>query len=112
MEVNNMSNYKIFDIDKAEKLLPVYKKKRHYAKALLLSEIISWQYFFGNTSIVGVKISMKHHYKTKTINTVLNDLGYMLTSYKKFTIHPYTCGISETFIEFTFAPKDSETTEG
>jgi len=107
-----MSNYKNFDIDKAEKLLPVYKQKRHYAKAMLITEIISWQYFFGNASIVGVKVSLNRRYKRKTIKTVLNDLGYELTSYRNVTVHPYICGTSETFTEFTFTSKDCETTEG
>lgn len=103
-----MSIYEIFDTDKAEKLLPVYKKRRHYAKARLLAELISWQYFFGNASIVGVKVSMEHRYKRKTIQTVLNDLGYIITSYKTITIHPYCFGTSITFTEFTFTPKDSK----
>lgn len=107
-----MSKYKIFNIDEAQRLLPVYKKKRNYAKAMLLTELISWQDFFGNSSIVGVKVSTEHRYKRKTIQTVLNDLGYILTSYRTVTTHPYCCVTSITFTEFTFTPKDFQTTEG
>ena len=46
------------------------------------------------------------------LTKVINDLGYELTSYRNVTVHPYICGTSETFTEFTFTPKDCETTEG
>lgn len=107
-----MSKYEIFDIGKAEKLIGIYKKNRHYAKTLLLAELISWQYFFGNKSIAGVKISPKHCYSKKTVKTVLDDLGYMLTSYKTGILHPLVMGNSEKYVEFTFIPKDSQTAEG
>ena len=108
-----MSKFENFNLSKAEKFLANYKKNRHYAKEMLLTELISWQYFFGNSSIVGVKISTVQCYSRKTIETVLNDLGYMLTSYKTTTLKPYRRGISKKFVEFTFAPKNStKTAEG
>lgn len=107
-----MNNFENFDISKALELSHIYDKKRHYAKEKLLSDLIRWQHFFGDTSIVGVKISLEHRYQKTTVKTVLNELGYKLTSYRTITIHPYCCGTSENFIEITFTPKDSDSTEG
>lgn len=102
-----MSNYKIFNIDKADELRIVYKKKQHYAKENLLIDLIGWQSIFGNTSIVGVRISLNHRYKKKTIVSVLDSLGYKLDSYKL----AYDGVIPGKSTIFRFIPKDSETVE-
>ena len=73
-----MSKQKNFNIGKAQQLCLVYKKKRQYSKAQLVSKLIEWQHFFGTQSIVGVKISLCDCYRRKTVETVLKDLGYEL----------------------------------
>lgn len=103
-----MSKYKNFDVDKAAQLCIAYKKKRHYEKALLLAELISWQIFFGNTSIVGIQISLNRIYKKNTIKIVLSDLGYELMSYKT----DYVGVIPGKSTLFCFKPKSSDATEG
>ena len=98
-----MSNYKTFDIDKARELRIVYKKKRHYAKEELVGSLITRQRINKN-SIVGIYISLNHIYKKKTIQTVLDDLGYKLTFYKTANIEKYTL--------FSFEPKNCDSAEG
>ncbi len=67
-----------FDISKAYHLQMSYKKSRKVAKQKLVEELISWQHFFGTTSITGVKISLPCCYRKSTVESVLNDLGYNL----------------------------------
>lgn len=108
-----MSKYKIFDTDEAQRLLPVYKKKRHYAKAMLLTELISYQLFFGtHTSIVGAKLSFVHCFKKKTVETVLNDLNYKLLSFSTPMQRGLYGEVYGRCTNFSFVPKDFQTTEG
>lgn len=102
-----MSNYKIFDVEKAEELCIAYKKKRHYAKVKLLNSLISDQYFFGDASIVGTKVTILCICQKKTIESVLHDLGYNLTFYQTgfFGIIPGKSTI------FTFIPKNTGSSE-
>lgn len=103
-----MSKYKNFDIGKADELRIVYKKKQYYAKEKLIIDLIGWQSLFGKTSIVGVRISLNHRYKKKTIVSVLDDLGYQLVSYEL----AYDGVIPGKSTIFRFIPKDSDTAEG
>lgn len=108
-----MSKYEIFDIGQAQRLRMLYKKNRQEAKKNFLEELISYQYFFGNqTSIVGAKLSVVHCYRKKTVETVLNDLNYKLSSFST----PLQRGLyGEAYgrcTNFCFVPKDSQTTEG
>lgn len=50
-------------------------------KEKLVEELISWQYFFGTKSIVGITISLPSYYQKRTVEIVCNDLGYTLTSF-------------------------------
>lgn len=107
-----MSNYKNFDIDEAQKLRLIYKKRRHYAKEKFLDDLISWQYFFGDkSSIVGVNISLTHCYSRKTVETALNDLNYKLTSFST----PHQRGlygeVYDKSTNFCFIPNNSEPAE-
>lgn len=72
---------KNFNIDAAHRLRLIYKKERLYAKERLVEQLISWQYFFGTKSIVGITISLPSYYQRKTVEIVCNDLGYTLTSF-------------------------------
>lgn len=96
---------KNFDINKAHRLRLIYKKERLYAKAKLVEELISWQYFFGTKSIVGITICSLSNYQNRTLEIVCNDLGYTLTSVS----HPIQRGLyGETYgrgTNFTFVEK-------
>ena len=72
---------KNFNIDAAHRLRLIYKKKRLYAKERLVEQLISWQYFFGTKSIIGVTICLPRYYQKRTVEIVCNDLGYTLTSF-------------------------------
>lgn len=72
---------KNFNIADAHRLRLIYKKERLYAKETLVEQLISWQYFFGTKSIVGVTISLPRYYQRRTVEIVCNDLGYTLTSF-------------------------------
>lgn len=75
-----MSN-KNFNIDKAKELRLIYIKKRHYAKKNFIECLISYQHFFGNTSIVGCTLAINHNYQKRTIESVCDDLGYKLVKF-------------------------------
>lgn len=102
-----MSNYEIFDIDKAEKLRIAYKQKCNHEKEKLIRSLIALQRTSIRKSIVGEKISIHYIYKKKTIETILNDLGYQLISYK-IKFHQKT---SEEYTVFSFIPKACHTAE-
>ncbi len=70
-----------FDISKAFHLRDCYKKQRKISKQRLVESLISWQYFFGEKSIVGVTISLPCCYRKSTVESVINDMGYNLTYY-------------------------------
>ena len=88
-----MSEFKILDINKAENLCLTYKKHRHYAKERFLGDLIDFQYFFGNESIVNVNILLTTHYTKKTVQSVLADLDYKLILYSA-PKQEDLCGIS------------------
>ncbi len=67
---------KLFPIETAKQLLVNYKKKRHFAKAKFINELIELQYFFGNTTILNCELLMNGLYRKQTIMTVLNDMDY------------------------------------
>lgn len=72
---------KNFNIDAAHRLRLIYKAERHPAKEKLVEQLISWQYFFGTKSIVGITITLPSYYQKRTVEVVCNDLGYTLTSF-------------------------------
>lgn len=76
-----------FDIEKANELLKVYKEKRHRSKISFLNELISYQNFFGDKSILNCDLILQKNYQLKTIKAVLSDLGYMFI----FPMHTTTC---------------------
>lgn len=67
-----------FNIEKAEALCEIYHKKRHYAKERILNELIGYQEFFGDTSIIDCKLPLCYHYQKRTAESVLKELGYDL----------------------------------
>lgn len=73
-----MEANKRFDVDKANELLTVYKKKRKFAKATFLEELIYYQNFFGNKSILNCDLLLSKKYQKRTVEAVLSDLGYSL----------------------------------
>lgn len=82
-----------FDVAKAEELLATYNSERKKsAKVKLLKELISWQIFFGETPIVGVKICLEHRYQKRTIYSVLTDLGFSNIRMKNITEYEYMSG--------------------
>ncbi len=96
---------KNFNIDAAHRLRLIYKKERLYAKERLVEQLISWQYFFGTKSIVGITISLPSYYQKKTVEIVCNDLGYTLTSFSnpiQRGLYGATYGKGTNFT-FTFA---------
>lgn len=72
---------KKFNIDRALRLSTIYKKKRQYAKVKFVESLISYQYFFGSTSIVGCKLSTPQNFQKRTLEAVLDDLGYHLATF-------------------------------
>lgn len=104
-----MSNYKNFDIIRAKKLRSDYKKKRNYAKEKFISKLITYQEFYSKSSIVGIELSMIECYKKNTVESVLSDLNYKLTSFS----NPENTGFNggkKTI--FSFVPKNSDLAEG
>lgn len=72
-----MKANKRFDVEKANELLTVYKKKRKFAKATFLEELIYYQNFFGSKSILDCYLLLSRNYLKKTVSAVLVDLGYL-----------------------------------
>lgn len=79
------STSKDFNLVKAEQLCLEYIKARQAAKTEFISELISYQHFFGDMSIVNCKLRLDKCYKRKTIESVLSDLGYKLVSFSNQT---------------------------
>lgn len=75
------STSKDFNIVKAEQLCLSYIKNRQAAKTEFISELISYQHFFGDVSIVNCKLILNRHYQKKTVESVLSDLGYKIVSF-------------------------------
>lgn len=97
---------KNFNIDGAHRLRLIYKKERHHAKEKLVEALISWQYLFGTTSIVGITITLPSNYQKRTVEAVCNDLGYTLTSFSNPIQRglygaAYGRGTNFTFVEKT-----------
>lgn len=104
-----MSKYKNFDINRAEKLRSVYKKKRNYAKERFISKLITYQQFFRDSSIVGVELSTIEYYRKNTVEAVLSDLNYKLISFS----NPENTGPNGgKKTHFSFVPKNSDFAEG
>lgn len=76
-----MQNTDLFDTCKAEQLLEKYKVARKEKERKVLSDLISWQNFFGEYSIVGANISLTYLCGKKTIKKVLYDMGYKIDTY-------------------------------
>jgi len=100
-----MNKYELFNIREAKKYLTFYKWKKQYSKEMLTTELINWQHLFGNTSIVGVKISPSCCFGLKTVLEVLDDLGYTLTSYQVLTSKTSRIGKNKHQLEIIFVPK-------
>lgn len=93
-------SYENFNIDKANDLSLIYKKKRLYAKARFVDALISYQHFFGNLSIVGAALSTPINFQKGTVESVLNDLDYKLVSFnhhKSYDIYGVSYIISTDF---------------
>ena len=78
--MDNSSNKK-FDIEKAYSLLVDYVKNNKFAKASFIAELISYQNFFGNTSIVNCKLGLSKVFRHKTVKSVLADMDYKMISF-------------------------------
>lgn len=101
-----MSN-KNFNISRAFELKEIYKKSHHYAKERFIEELVSYQYFFGSDSIVGCKLFTNHNYQKRTVESVLNDLGYELVTFshtRQRGLYGQTFGLDTNF---SFTEKDS-----
>lgn len=72
--MGNTTN-KDFNLVKAEELCLSYIKVRQAVKTEFISELISYQHFFGKTSIVDYKLSLSRRYQKRTVQSVLEDLG-------------------------------------
>lgn len=94
-----------FDLVKAKQLLDTYIKNHNNSKRRFLVELISFQTFFGSTSILNYNLSLCGYYQKKTVNSVLSDLGYHLTYYKNVSNRDL-CGVIQnrsSNISFTVA---------
>lgn len=97
-----MSN-KNFNIDKAQELRLIYIKKRHYAKKNFIDDLLSYQYFFGDLSIVGCTLSTTHIYQKRTIKAVCDDLGYNLVEFGHYKMIDFYGNVLkvDTYFKFT-----------
>lgn len=86
-----MEEIKRFDINKANELLKVYKKKRQFGKVSFLKELISYQNFFGDKSILDCDLLLSKNYQKRTVETVLSDLGYSLVYPLEHCMHFFIC---------------------
>lgn len=76
-----MQNVDLFDTCKAKQLMETYKAARKEKESKVLSDLISWQEFFGECSIIGANIGLTYFCNKKTIKKVLYDMGYKLDTY-------------------------------
>ena len=94
-----MSYYEKFNMDKAVELQLIYKKKRQREKERFISELILYQNNLNDTSIVGINITLVHHYNMKTVESVLSDLNYKLRLFsEKKNVRDHSKSITFSFI--------------
>ena len=71
-----------FNLDKALELSLKYKQEQNsYAKYKFINLLISRQNIYGDTSILGLKLSTPIYYGKNIVEDVLNDLGYTLVDF-------------------------------
>lgn len=98
----NHSTSKDFNLVKAEQLCLFYIKNRQAAKTEFLTELISYQHFFGETSILNCKLGLSKRYLRKTAECVLSDLGYKLIHFCNQTNSAIDGSEKATFSVITF----------
>lgn len=99
--MGNTTN-KDFNLVKTEQLCLSYIKARQAARTEFVSELISYQHFFGEKSIVDCKLGLSRRYLKRTVQSVLADLGYKIVSFYNQTDYEY-CGTGKhTYSVITF----------
>lgn len=99
--MGNTTN-KDFDIVKAEQLCLRYIRARQIAKTQFISELIGYQHFFGENSIVNCKLGLSRRYQRRTVQSVLSDLGYKIVSFHSQTDSEYLGAGKHTYSVITF----------
>lgn len=107
-----MSTYKNFDIDKAYTYLHIYHKNKQRSKQKLIEDLILLQNIVPTKNIVGSKIIIPCHYHLKTVENVLNDLGYTVNSYSTSTSGKLYSKNRNKSTSFSFVPTSYRTTKG
>lgn len=103
-----MSEFKRFNVDKACEYSVIYRQKRQHTKQKLVEELIILQLSQPLKTLVGSKIYLPSYYRSKTIESVLNDLGYTLSSYNISELRGlYGKVYNAKSTIFSFVPKDS-----
>lgn len=103
----SIATNKDFNLVKAEQLCSSYIKARQAAKTELIAELIGYQHFFGDTSIVDCKLGLSRRYQRRTVNSVLSDLGYKIVSFHTQTNYEYFGPAKHTFSVLTFTTAES-----
>ena len=101
--MDNSSNKK-FDIEKAYSLLVDYVKNNKFAKASFIAELISYQNFFGDTSIVNCKLGLYKVFHRRTVVSVLADMKYKIVSFHSQTDYSLDRTVTHTYSVLTFTP--------
>lgn len=100
--MGNTTN-KDFNLVKAEALYLSYNRARQPDKTEFISELIRYQYFFGETSIVNCKLSLSRCYQKRTVQSVLEDLcHYKIVSFYSQTDYGHDGAGNATYSVITF----------
>lgn len=99
---------KDFNIVKAQELCLSYTKARQVAKTKLILELIIYQRFFGEQSIVDCKLSLNRCYQKRTVEAVLSDLGYKIVSFYNQTDYEYHGTDKHTYSVITFTTAEGD----
>ena len=100
--MSNTAN-KDFNLVKAEQLCLYFIKVRQAAKTEFISELIKYQHFFGEKSIVNCKLMLSRRYLKRTAQSVLADLGhYKIVSFYNQTDYEYHGTDKHTYSVITF----------
>ena len=76
----NIVNPKEFLVN-AEKFLSNYERKRQSSKSKFIKELIDYQHFFGDQTIVDCSLLLSGRYQKNIVDAVLSDLGCKITFY-------------------------------
>lgn len=93
---------KDFNLVKAEQLCFDCIRARQLSKAEFITELIDYQYFFGDKSIVDCKLGLSRRYRKQTVEAVLSKLGYKIVSFHSQTDYEYRGIGKHTYSVLTF----------